>query len=95
MRLLAFRVGLIGAMTAVAFVGWSVGGTTGVFIWMGGLLGLWGATRIANQLMSGFILGDAEGEAGAYDPDADHEDVGWAAGSDDQPSERPPGERDA
>jgi acyl-[acyl carrier protein]--UDP-N-acetylglucosamine O-acyltransferase len=73
MRLALFRVGLIGTMTAVALAGWFVGGPAGAFIWIGGLLGIWGFTRVANFAMSGAFLREVEDEP-FDDPDAEPDD---------------------
>jgi hypothetical protein len=59
-RLTFFRIGLIGSLTAVALAGWLVGGPTGAFVWVGGLLGIWGFTRLANFAMNGGFLRETD-----------------------------------
>lgn len=54
-----YRVALLLGVIAIAATGWSIGGITGAFIWIAGFLVLWGATRFADQLFGGFLLGGA------------------------------------
>ncbi len=68
---LAFWYGIafLAASIVLAGVGWLIGGTAGVFVWIGGFLIFWAATRAANRLFGGFLLGDDRGErSAAWDP---------------------------
>jgi hypothetical protein len=49
---------LLTATSLLAVAGWLLGGTSGLFVWLGGFLLLWAGTRLANWALNGFLLGN-------------------------------------
>ena len=62
-----YRVVLLLGVVAIAVAGWSIGGVVGAFVWIAGFLVIWGATRFADQMFGGFLLGETS-EDEDWDP---------------------------
>ena len=72
----AMTVGLIG-LTLFAWL--VVGGQLGAIIWLVGFLTFWAATRFANRIFGGFLLGDDRAPEFGHWPHEDHVDGSDAA----------------
>ena len=63
-----YRVLMLLGVVAVAAAGWSIGGITGAFVWIAGVLVIWAGTRFADRIFGGFLLGNVSDDDEDWDP---------------------------